>query len=198
MQNTLRMETVRGEAIKERIPALAWLRVTVFRDYPYLYDGSDAYEKEYLSTYLRSDETVIVLAMDGERIVGAATGMPLDMETEEVQRPFKTADIDISSVFYFGESVLLKPYRGLGIGKKFITEREKHALSLGYAITAFCGVVRPEDHPRKPDDYRPLDSFWSVMGYEKMPGMITHFEWQDIDDERSTPKEMQFWLKKHK
>lgn len=197
MNSKHRIKAISGPQIERYIPSLAWLRKTVFHEFPYLYDGSDEYEEQYLKTYTKSEKSLFVLAFDGERIVGAASGMPLQKETEEVKQPFKDKGIHIDHVFYFGESVLLPEYRGLGIGKSFITEREKHALEQGFRITAFCGVVRPEDHPRRPQVYRPLNGFWESMGYNKQPDMTTRFEWQDLDESTSSPKEMVFWLKRH-
>lgn len=191
------IKVVKGEAIRPYITDLARLRVQVFRDFPYLYEGSDAYERDYLKTYLRSDESVMVLALHDDRVVGASSGMPLARETEEVKQPFREKGIALEKVFYFGESVLLKPYRGLGLGKRFFAEREKHALEHGYEITSFCAVQRPEDHPLKPAGYRPLDSFWHKQGYEKQPGMRTVFSWQDVGEEKESTKEMVFWVKYH-
>lgn len=193
----LSFKIVTGKEIEKHIPALAWLRISVFREFPYLYDGSESYEKEYLSTYLKSNLSLFVLALDAGNIVGAASAMPLKNETEEVRKPFEEHGIDINDVFYFGESVLLKDYRGKGIGKVFMQEREKYAIKNNFKITAFCGVLRPVNHTRRPVDFRPLDAFWIKQGYEKQPEMITHFVWQDLDEEVATPKEMMFWLKYH-
>src|SRR5690606_23143734 len=65
---------------------VARLRIEVFRDFPYLYDGDLGYEEEYLRTYVQSPRSVIVLARDGDRIVGASTAIPLADESEELQR----------------------------------------------------------------------------------------------------------------
>lgn len=186
---------VKGEEIISFIPALAQLRMTVFRDYPYLYEGSKAYEENYLRVYLKSSETIFVLVKDGEEVVGASSGMPLKLEDDAVKKPFIEHDFNLSEVFYFGESVLMKKYRGKGFGKRFFREREKHAKDLNYTHAAFCGVVRPENHPQKPQDYQPLDRFWQKEGYRKMEEMHTHFSWKDIGDEAETLKKMQFWMK---
>jgi predicted GNAT superfamily acetyltransferase len=67
---------------------LARLRVTVFRDWPYLYDGDAAYERGYLARYARGD-SIVVAAFDGDRMVGAATGMPLTTMPTISRRPSK-------------------------------------------------------------------------------------------------------------
>lgn len=195
LRHNIAVKVVKGDAIRPYIPDLARLRVQVFRDFPYLYDGSDAYERDYLQTYLRSDESLIALALHEDRVVGASSGMPLAEETEEVKQPFRDKGIPLEKVFYFGESVLLKPYRGLGLGKRFFAEREAHALKHGYEITSFCAVQRPENHPLKPASYRPLDDFWHNQGYKKQPEMCTGFSWLDVGEEKESSKEMVFWVK---
>ncbi len=105
---TIQIRTLTGEVIKPYVMDLARLRIDIFRDYPYLYEGSLDYEERYLIPYLRSPDTVMVLAMDGDRVVGAASGMPLEIETAEVKRPFLQAGIPVDEVFYFGESLLYK------------------------------------------------------------------------------------------
>ena len=45
---TIRVAPLTGAAIIPALPALARLRITVFRDWPYLYDGAMTYEQGYL------------------------------------------------------------------------------------------------------------------------------------------------------
>ena len=77
-----------GDQINPYIDDLARLRIEVFRSFPYLYDGDMGYERKYLDTYARSPESLFVLATDGESVIGAATGIPMDHETEEFKGPF--------------------------------------------------------------------------------------------------------------
>lgn len=130
-------------------------------------------------------------------MVGATTCIPLIDETPEVKEPFINAGIDLESMFYFGESILLPDYRGLGLGHRFFDEREAHARSIETCkITCFCSVVRPENHPLKPIDYQPLDEFWMKRGYKKEPSLKSKFEWLDIGENQPTQKEMIYWTKK--
>ena len=192
----LRLERHSGASLEHYIPALARLRIEVFREFPYLYRGDQDYESQYLQTYIRSAGSVIVLALDGEEVVGAATGLPLRHETEEFKRPFSAHGYEIGKIFYFGESVLRKTYRGQGIGVQFFSEREAHARSLGgFDITCFFAVYRPPDHPRRPPDYVPLDTFWQKRGYAKQPSLQTDYVWQDLDEDAPSAKPMVFWLK---
>lgn len=193
----IRLERMTGARLEARLPELAQLRITVFRDFPYLYAGSLEYEERYLRTYAAAKDSVIVGAFDGERLVGASTGLPLEHEPPSLTQPFAELGYEVPKVFYFGESVLLHAYRGHGIGVGFFAEREAHARELGrFTHTAFCGVVRPPDHPRRPANYVPLDAFWRKRGYEPVPGLVGQLSWQDLDEAEETAKPMQFWIKR--
>ena len=196
MNPNLTIKTCVGAEIIPFIPQLAELRIEIFRDFPYLYDGTLTYENEYLKTYSSCSQAFCALVFDKETLVGATTGIPLSFETSEVKAPFIKAGIPESEVFYFGESILKKTYRGSGIGIRFFKLREEFALSLPETrFTAFCGVVRPENHSRSPKGYKPLNVFWERMGYQKQDGMTTFFSWKDLDELSDSPKKMQFWMK---
>lgn len=190
------MHIATGTEIVPYIPRIADLRISLFREFPYLYDGDVEYERGYLKTYAESGSSLTVLILDEDRLVGVSTGLPLMDADEEFQEPFlSTGEIDPEAVFYFGESLLLDNYRGQGIGHVFFDEREKHAMALGYTITAFCAVDRPADHPLRPTDYRPLDEFWIKRGYSKRPDLIARYPWKDLGEENESAKPMIFWVR---
>ena len=178
---------------------LADLRIEVFRDFPYLYEGSLEYEKEYLNTYSQSADSMIFTVFDGGKMVGATTCIPLMHESEEVIEPFINSGYKLEEIFYLGESILLKPYRGLGLGHRFFDEREKHVASFDqFKYTCFCAVQRSDDHPMKPDGYRPNDKFWLHREYNLENELISEFEWLDIGDKKPTKKSMMYWMKELK
>ena len=192
----LTLRSLTGEAIVEYVPELARLRIQVFRDWPYLYDGDQDYEQRYLRTYVDNPGSVLVVALDGERAVGAATALPLVHEPEEVSGPVGDAGYDPAEVFYFGESVLQPEYRGRGIGVAFFEHREAWARSLGgFRHACFCGVVRPPDHPRRPPDHVPLDEFWRRRGFRPLPGARARISWKDLGDDEESEKPLAFWIK---
>ena len=193
---SLSVEAVTGSALQDVLPDLARLRITVFRDWPYLYDGSEEYEREYLAKFIAADGAVCIVARDGETIVGASTASPMAETDEEFIEPFKTDGYDITKVFYCGESVLIGDYRSQGVGHKFFEGREAHARHLGGFETAtFCRVVRPDDDPLKPVIYRPLDGFWRKRGYSPVEGLLAEYAWKDIGQSDETTKQLQFWTK---
>lgn len=193
---SLTFDIVHGRGVEPFVDDLARLRLTVFREFPYLYEGDRDYEAWYLQTYARSDRSIIVLAKDGDRVVGASTGLPLADEMPDMQAPWRDAGLDVDAVFYFGESVLLAEHRGGGTGARFFDAREAHAASLGgFTVTAFCAVDRPANHPRRPPDYRPLDAFWRRRGYQPRPDLKIHFPWKDLDEDQPTTKTLTCWMK---
>jgi GNAT superfamily N-acetyltransferase len=193
---TMRVETLTGAAFANALPALARLRIEVFRAWPYLYDGTLDYEEKYLDKFSKTKGAVIVAAFDRAEVVGCATASPLLGHADEFAKPFAAAGYDPSRVFYFGESVLRVAYRGRGIGHAFFDHREAAARKAGgFDTLAFCGVVRPDDHALKPKDYVPLDVFWMKRGFRKEARLVTEFDWKDIDTPAKTAKKMQFWVK---
>ncbi|RRV37417.1 GNAT family N-acetyltransferase [Pseudomonas sp. o96-267] len=187
---------LRGAEIEPHIDDLARLRIQVFREFPYLYDGNLDYEAEYLATYVRSVDSLCVLVRDEGRVVGASTALPLADETEEFQQPFIAAGWNPARIFYCAESVVLPAWRGRGLGVRFFVEREVHARKLGgFDWCAFCAVQRPVDHPRRPADYQPLDAFWARRGYRHHPELLTYYHWRDLDEAEESAKPMSFWLK---
>lgn len=193
---TIRVAALTGRDLADGIPSAARLRMAVFRSWPYLYDGTMDYERNYLSKFARAKGAVIVAAFEGETIVGCATAAPLAEVEAEFAGPFLARGMNIARVFYCGESVLLPEYRGRGLGNAFFEHREAQARALGgFTHSTFCAVVRPPDHPLRPKDYTPLDAFWTKRGYRPVAGMTTQFTWKDVDQSAETAKEMQFWMK---
>ncbi len=193
----IKIQALTGLSVQRYIDQVARLRITVFREFPYLYDGTLEYEAKYLQTYIQSPDSVVVMAFDGDQVIGASTAVPMAHETEEFKRPFVEAGMEPDKVFYLGESILEKRYRGQGIGVQFFIEREAHARRLGgFTWSAFCAVDRPSDHPRRPPDYQPLDAFWQHRGYGKHPELHTTYTWKDLDEAAPSAKSMTYWLKR--
>lgn len=196
MAESLTFVTRTGPETAGLFDHLAGLRIAVFYDFPYLYEGDMDYEKEYLKVYSQSSRSFVHAVYDGNRMIGATTCIPLSDETEEVKSPFIDAGLDPGHYFYFGESILLAPYRGRGLGHLFFDERERHAQSFGdYSYACFCSVERPDDHPLLPEGYRPNDKFWKHRGYVPFDGLSSQFEWQDRGEEKPTLKKMNYWIK---
>ncbi|MDF1812360.1 MAG: GNAT family N-acetyltransferase [Verrucomicrobiales bacterium] len=196
----LQLQNLHGSDISDVLEELATLRITVFREYPYLYDGTTEYEKQYLQSYLECPDSIVVLACDEGRPVGASTGLPLAAADSDFQRPFENAgNQPVDTWFYCAESVLLPEYRGQGFGHRFFDEREAHAAKLdGITHTCFCAVERPPTHPARPETYRDLEPFWTARGYQKREDLRTSFPWKEVSETEETVKPLIFWTKEIK
>ena len=191
----IRVERLTGAALGAALGDVAALRIAVFRDFPYLYDGDLAYEERYLQTYRQSEDAILVAAYDGTRLVGAATGTPMEDHADDFAAAFAGHDIALSDIFYCAESVLLPNCRGQGVGHRFFDLREAQARALGRSHVAFCSVIRPNDHPLRPATYAPLDPFWRKRGYAPLEGAVAQFRWKDIDQRDETAHALQFWMR---
>jgi GNAT superfamily N-acetyltransferase len=186
-----------GAEIAGSLAAVAALRIAVFREFPYLYDGDLAYEEQYLAGYAASPHSLVVVARDGDNVVGASTAMPLTL-APEAAAPLVAAGVDPARVYYFGESVLLPAYRGRGLGHQFFDHREAAARRFGFSLAAFCAVVRPEDHPLRPAGYTPHDAFWARRGFVRRPELVAHFSWRELGEAAplgETEQSLVLWTK---
>ncbi|VVS97233.1 conserved hypothetical protein [Roseovarius sp. EC-HK134] len=191
----IRVARLTGAALSEALPDVARLRIEVFRAYPYLYDGDAAYEERYLQVYRDSADAILVGAYEGDRLIGAATGAPMEDHAGDFGAAFAESGIALERIFYCAESVLLPSYRGQGIGHRFFDLREAQARELGREYAAFCSVVRPKDHPARPEGYQPLDAFWRKRGYAPLSGAIATFNWREIGAESESAHDLQVWMR---
>ncbi len=191
-----RVEFFAGAAMRPHLPALVRLRIAVFREWPYLYDGVYDEERVHLSKAAESRRGGLAVAFDGDAPVGCSTCLPLAEADAVVQAPFRAAGLDPARYFYFGESVLLPRYRGQGVGVAFFSAREAHARQSPDADYAcFCAVERPADHPLRPAGAMPLDAFWQRRGYTHHPELACTLRWKQVDSPDKVANRLSFWIK---
>ncbi|WP_225907927.1 GNAT family N-acetyltransferase [Hyphomonas sediminis] len=184
-----------GADLEQALPALARLRIDVFSAFPYLYSGTEEYEQKYLRSFAAARDAFIVAAEEDGQIVGCATGSAIDDHHGKFAAPLKAAGYDLPSTFYFGESVLRPGFRGRSLGHAFFDAREAHAQERGYVRACFCAVARAKDHPRRPEDYSPLDTFWEKRGYRKLSGITTDFAWPTDPGGPDLIHPMNYWMR---
>ncbi len=191
----IRTEFFTGPALAEQIAPLSALRIAVFREWPYLYDGTMASEQGFMAGFAATNGAGIAIAFDGDHAVGASTCLPMTEEDDHVKAPFLAAGLDPARFCYFGESVLLSPYRGQGIGLKFFELREAHARAMpGVTTATFCAVQRPLLHNLRPANAVPLDNFWRKRSY--LPTDLScNMQWKQIDSDDKVPNTLRFWMK---
>lgn len=189
------LRALSGADLEAALDDVARLRITVFRDWPYLYDGTLDYERAYLESYRNNAGALLVGAFDGDRLVGASTSTMMEDHAAEFAAPFAGRDIALTDMLYGAESLILPAYRGQGLGGQFIQYREAHARAHGRSYVAFCSVLRPDNHPLKPADARSNDAFWRRNGYAPLAGALAEFSWKDVGDSAESVKQLQFWIR---
>ncbi len=197
MNPAIQVLRVTGADMLPWLEHVARLRIAVFRDFPYLYDGDMAYEREYLQALSQAAGGVLVLTLDEAGApVGASTGMPLVEAEAAIRVPFQQAGLAEAPIFYCGESVLLPAYRGQGLGHRFFDEREAHARSLpGMHTSAFASVVRATNDPRCPADYHSNHAFWQGRGYREHPQLLATLAWKEVGATAQSDHALTFWLR---
>ncbi|MEM1363785.1 MAG: GNAT family N-acetyltransferase [Pseudomonadota bacterium] len=193
--SSITVKALKGRALEAALPDVARLRIAVFREWPYLYDGDVAYERRYLAGYSDTPEAVIAVALVGDRVIGASTGMPLSAHGDASSISLPAGVPPTEQIYYCAESVLLPDYRGQGLGHRFFDIREEVAVDAGFKLSIFASVIRPSDHPLRPDSYRPLDGFWRKRGYAPVEGAALSIAWKDIDQPQETQKSFRIWAR---
>ncbi len=185
-----------GAELIAHLDDVARLRIAIFRDWPYLYDGRLEYEREYLKTYRDTPGALLVGAFDAGILVGASTSTRMEDNAEAFSAPLKQIGLPVETILYGPESVLLPAYRGQGLGHRFFDLREAHARTLGRTHVAFCSLARGADHRLRPQTWRTNDAFWAGRGYAPLPGVMARFSWKDLGDSAETEKPLQFWMRR--
>ena len=138
-----------------------------------------------------------MLAREGAQIIGAATCLPLIAAGAAVLAPFRARGLDPARFCYFGESVLLAPWRGRGFGVAFFAAREAQARRVpGCEEACFCAVQRAADHPARPAGYTPLDDFWRRRGYSPDAALVCEMAWKEVGAAAEAPHRLGFWRKR--
>lgn len=192
---TVTIKALRGDEMLPLLDELARLRITIFADYPYLYDGDPAYEAWYLEKFSALDGAIVVAAIDEGKLIGAATGSPLAHQFEDFSDPLKQAGYAVNELFYCGESLLLAAYRGQGFGHVFFDEREAQARQLGLAKCCFLSVIRDKTDARQPQGYRDLHGFWQKRGYKPIEGVTAGFAWKEHGCRGEQEHRLQYWMR---
>lgn len=165
--------------------------------WPYIYEGDIETEKNYLKVYAESEDAILVLAKEEDHAIGIAMGSPVKDSMEQIQKVFKENQVPMGNSYYLADLILLKEYRKRGIGLKMVQDFECAVKNLqDYEWIYFCEILRDDNDPRKPSDYRSLDSFWESFGYEMVPHWHTSIDWLEIGGGEKKSHSMRFRKKR--
>ena len=123
------------------LTGLAALRIRVFHDWPYLYAGDLGYERGYLAVYRDNPRAIVAAAFDGDRLVGAATGLPMVDADPEFRAAFEGTDHNPEQIFYCAEVGAAARLPGAGGGPPLFRPARAARARFG---PAFCRVLQCE------------------------------------------------------
>lgn len=195
-----KIEVLSGKAVAPWVERVSQLRTSIFREFPYLYEGSLEYESNYMRGYMSDPQAIFVLIKNRDTLVGAATGIPLISNSDivkDARRVFEEHALVCKEYYYFGEAILLPEHRGKGFYTKLVAERERKANEFGFSKYCFLAVQQKDTHPLKPDGFQSTDGIFKHAGFQKT-NMSIKYNWPTIQQDGSTNNSehiMFFWVK---
>jgi len=194
------VKVLTGAQVNEFLPFVAQERIANFCEYPYLYRGNLDYELHYLNPYAQWHDTAIAVAYLENTPVGFLTGTSLaafDQHFKGTIVGFKEAGFKPDSWYYFAEVIVLVQHRGQCLCDQLFKALENYACQRGYKSGCFVTVVRVDNHPQKPQDYKSPDFIWHRLGYNRS-SIVVSFDWPTIQVDGSVVDQYHpliFWLK---
>lgn len=179
---SISVEIVVGSDIQKYIDYVSALRISTFKDYPYLYKGSLNYEKKYIENYILDNKATLAFAKVNNKIAGISTGIPLASNSEivkDIQVIFHKNNIDISRYYYYGETIVLPAYRRQGLTTMLYQKQNELVRNWGFKYTTILTVMREDDDPLKPKGYQKPDEIWKHLGFYKN-GLVCAHNWPTI------------------
>ncbi|MDQ5890937.1 MAG: hypothetical protein QG604_811 [Candidatus Dependentiae bacterium] len=199
-EDGLVLKTFTGEQARPYIEHIAHLRITMFKEFPYLYEGSFDGEKKHLETYCSSPKYLVLLLLKDTHVVGFFNAIPLAENgpdsLSEIQAPFIAQGIDMAPYLYVGEVMVLKEFRRPHLIQFLYAYGEALARELGKDYLIFAMVKRPREHLARPADYQSLELLCAYFGFAIMKGMEIHASWKQIDTQKKEPNTLAIWCKK--
>jgi GNAT superfamily N-acetyltransferase len=193
-----RIEIFVGTQMEKIIPFWAHQVLTVFREYPYLYDGTTDEGIAYCKEVMGYKDAAIAVAYRDEKPVGFLSGASFVNFEDHFGNTtgFKAADLDAATFYYFAEVIVLPEYRGQGLSKQLFQRLEAWAVNRGYTNGCFISESH-EVHPLKPRNYKENDALWRSLEYEKSNISVT-YNWNTIQPDGSSRKQdhiIPYWMK---
>jgi GNAT superfamily N-acetyltransferase len=189
-----------GSEITPFLEDVAKLRIQLFREFPYLYEGTSSIEEEYLRGFSSDPKSMLVVARSGKELASVSTAWPFTADANILKlakQRFGEVGIRVEDVYYYGEILVKEKFRGRGITRKSYELHEAAAKDYGYSIASIATVVRSVDDPRRPLNYIDTDALWGKLGFSKTNIIVKH-PWPTIQVDGTSTDElnpMVFWTK---
>ncbi len=182
--STITFKILSSTDIKPFLMTLAQKRIDTFRQWPYLYDGKLKDAVEYISNFINSQRSHVILAFDDTKIIGALTGIPLADSIPEFRDTFYTNELNPSDYFYISEAMIQKPYRGKRLLFKMLKSLHKNAQN---KVLCFSMIQR-KDHLKS------YPKTLSTLGFTQNPNCKAILDWKEVGNNLETSHELIFWF----
>lgn len=188
-ENQIQIKVVKGQEIAPYVADITNLCLTVYREPPYLYEGTVEEYGPFIQKYTESPESIVCLIMDGNDVVGATTGTPLSEMREHYTQSFLDNGYSLPSFYYIGEMVILPEYRGKGYGKSMYQEMEKNVRAINqFPYLCFCEIEQPNQIQKS-------NQLIIQNGYVKHEELSFNIDWLDIGETEVSPHHLVYWIK---
>lgn len=197
--NEYQIKLFTGTETQQIIPFITQLWLTYFREYPYLYVGTEQEVHEYYSWFMHLKHTAIAVAYHNQTPVGFLTGTALIDQAEHFTDTitlFHHEGLNPADFFYCGEGIIVAEHRGNSLLRLLNTALEEYVKKMGYSKLCFI-YESHTDHPLKPLSSKELDTVWRHFGYVES-SITTHFTWNTIQPDetvRNQEHALRFWIK---
>ena len=190
------------ESLVAEIGALAEFRLRYFREFPYLYVGTEQAEREHLAEYTANPTTRLLIARDrnaDDKVVGVAIGTMLSTETDilrQIGESLQCHRIVPERFYYFGEMIFDPKYRHLGIGKRMLEMLKNAGREQGADRFCFLAVAREADDIRRHAVHIDSELIFRKFGFVKTDVFVT-FEWPTIQPDgrvEKTSNRLDLWI----
>lgn len=198
--NIYEIKIFTGESLENLRSFVVNLRITIFKEYPYLYEGNVKEENAYFDWFSKLPNTAIAVAYLDAKPIGFTSGTSFVDFDEHFQGSvdiFTKAKLEAKNYYYFPEILILPEHDNDLINYRLFEALENHAKKLNYKSGCFV-TEEHESHPLKPQDYKPLDYLWHLLDYTKS-ALIINFSWSTIQADKSSKDKKHaliYWLKK--
>lgn len=196
LEPSISIEVLKGPEVIPYLQKLAELRIEFYRNYPYLYEGNITDEETYLNMYAKSKDSLLVIAKNGDDIVGAVTGIPMLESKEENKQLYAQKQIPAEHIFYLGELVLSQDYQKSDLLERLYLQLENAVKGLErYSLLAVCEIERSPEDTKKPVSALSSEVLWANRGFTKQPQLYTTDAWKDVGDLEKSDHHLFFWYK---
>lgn len=170
-----------GAQINPYLKDIVELMLAVYREPPYLYEGTMEEYLPLVQTYADSKQGIAALLFDEKKLIGVAAGAPLKDVNPKWHDPFKNDDME--KIFYIGDEVLLSDYRGKRLGSQLF-DTLVNSIPSSLETIAFSRI----------EEKSPLNDALKARGFIERPEKTVIIPWREIgSNEEEVPHKLIFW-----